>query len=357
MNKKPLSVLIIDDSAFSRQAIKGILRKDTDVGDIDIAFDGRDGLNKIMKRKPDIVTLDLEMPGMDGFTLLRWIMENIPLPVIVISAYGGNSTVFKALQLGAADFIVKPTKRAHEELMMIEEDLLRKLSALKSLRMDNLIRNLSLMEEKDIIKEERPVTRKKIEVITIGASTGGPNAIQSILSRIPSGILATILISQHMPGGFTRYFAERMNSISRLQVTEAKNGDILRRGEVLICPGGHHLLLRRSGDNVYVRVKKASVHDRYVPSIDKMMQSASEIYGDKVMGIILTGMGRDGVVGMKEIKERKGLTIVESEESAVVYGMGNEAISLGVVEKILPLKDIPSEIIKNVSSSSKVGSL
>ncbi len=242
MNKKQLSILIIDDSAFSRQTIKDILKKDPDVGNIDIAFDGKDGLNKILNKRPDIVTLDLEMPGMDGFTLLRWIMEKMPLPVIIISAHGGNSTVFRALQLGAADFIVKPTKKAHEELRIIEEDLLRKLSALKSLKMDNLMRSLSLMEKKDVIRETEPITKRNIKVIAIGASTGGPTAIQSILSRLPSDLPVTILISQHMPEGFTRYFAERMNSLCLLQVKEAKNGEILRKGEVLICPGGHHLL-------------------------------------------------------------------------------------------------------------------
>ncbi len=351
MERKPLNVLIVDDSAFSRQTIKAILQKDPDVGQIDIAFDGKDGLNKILRKKPDIVTLDLEMPGMDGFTLLRWIMENTPLPVIVISAHGGNNTVFKALQLGAADFIEKPTKRANEELRMIEQDLLRKFAALKSLKMDNLMRTLSLMEG-EVVKKAVPVTRRKVEVIAIGASTGGPTAIQSILSRLPSDLHATVLISQHMPEGFTRYFAERMDSVSLLKVREARDGEPLNRGEVLICPGGHHLLLKRLGNKVCVRTIKASPGDRYVPSIDMMMQSASDIYGERVMGIILTGMGRDGVAGMKAIRDRNGLTLVESEKSAIVYGMANEAISSGVVEKVLPLEEIPFEIIKNTSSSS-----
>jgi len=352
MEKRSLNVLIVDDSAFSRQTIKGILQKDPDVERIDIAFDGKDGLNKILRRKPDIVTLDLEMPGMDGFTLLRWIMENTPLPVIVISAHGGNNTVFKALQLGAADFIEKPTKRANEELRMIEQDLLRKFSALKSLKMDNLMRTLSLMEEREIVKGAGPVARRRVEVITIGASTGGPTAIQSILSRLPSDLHATVLISQHMPEGFTRYFAERMDSVSLLKVREARDGQPLNRGEVLICPGGHHLLLKRLGNKVCVRITRASPGDRYVPSIDMMMQSASDIYGERVMGIILTGMGRDGVAGMKAIKDRNGLTVVESERSAIVYGMANEAISSGVVEKVLPIEEIPFEIIKNTSSTS-----
>jgi len=351
MRQKPLHVLIVDDSAFSRQTIKGILQKDPDVGNIDIAFDGKDGLNKILKRRPDIVTLDLEMPGMDGFTLLRWIMENSPLPVIVISAHGGNNTVFKALQLGAADFIVKPTKKAHEELKKIEEDLLSKFSAIKSIRMDNLMKTLSLMEEGEVIKKVRPVARRRIEVITIGASTGGPTAIQSILSRLPSDLQATILIGQHMPEGFTRYFAERMNSVSLLHVKEAVDGYPVRKGEVLICPGGHHLFLKKAGDRVYVKVKEASPHDRYVPSIDMMMRSACGIYGDRTMGIILTGMGRDGVFGMKEIMDKGGLTVVESEKSAVVYGMANEAISSGAVKKVLPLEEIPAEIIRNTSLS------
>jgi len=353
MGKDLLNVLIIDDSAFSRQTIRDILKKDPDVGEVNIAFDGKDGLEKILKKRPDIVTLDLEMPEMDGFTLLRWIMENNPIPVIVISAHGGNNAVFKALQLGAVDFILKPTKIANEGLKMIEEDLLRKLSAVKSMRMENIVKNLAMMDR--VAKgEAKGIRRNNIEIIAIGASTGGPTAIQTILSRLTPNLSATILISQHMPEGFTRFFAERMNTISLLHVKEARDGEPIKKGEVLICPGGYHLLLKKIGDNVYVNLQRSLTSDTYVPSIDLMMKSAAEIYNDKVMGIILTGMGKDGVMGMAKIKEKKGITIVESKDSAVVYGMAYEAVSSGVVEKVLPLNDIPDEILRCVALSSQI---
>ncbi len=348
VNLKPLRVLIVDDSSFSRQTIKRILQKAPNIEIAGVAFDGQDGMAKFIRLKPDVVTLDLEMPRMDGFTLLRWIMKKMPIPVIVVSAFGDNFTVFKALELGAADFVVKPTKKASRELEEMEDDLLRKLLAAGSLRIEKLKKSTSLLGHKEMISDFTPRRDNQVEVVTIGASTGGPTAVQTILSRLPDNFPGAMFISQHMPRGFTRGFAERMDNVSALKVKEAEDGERVEMGEVFICPGGCHLLLYKSKEKVFVKIKKSSANDRYVPSIDMMMNSVAEVYGARTMGIILTGMGSDGKVGMKEIKAKGGITIAESEESSAVFGMSKEVILSGVADKVLSLEEIPEEILRNI---------
>jgi two-component system chemotaxis response regulator CheB len=343
---KPTKVLVIDDSAFNRQTIKGILEKAPNVEVVGVAVDGHDGMTKILKLKPDVVTLDIEMPGMDGFALLRWIMEERPLPVIVVSSYGDEPIVFKALELGAVDFVIKPTKRASTELKEIESDLLRKVLGVTSLRMEKLKKTISLLESDKIIDNSHLFEDGGVEIIAMGASTGGPTAIQSILTRLPGNFPGAMVISQHMPRGFTKQFAERISKISSLHVKEAEHGESIEQGKVLICPGGHHIVFEKLKKDVLAITKDSSTNDRYIPSIDIMMKSVAEIYGARTMGILLTGMGNDGREGMLEIKKRGGFTIAESEESSVVFGMPREVISSGCVDKILPLEKIPAEILK-----------
>lgn len=349
---KPIKVLITDDSAFSRQTIKGILGKAPNVEIVGVAVDGHDGMTKILRLKPDIVTLDLEMPGMDGFTLLRWIMKERPLPVIVVSSYGDDPTVFKALELGAVDFVIKPAKRASKELKEIESDLLRKVLGVTSLSMEKLKKNISLLECNKVINSSHFFEDDGLKMIAIGASTGGPTAIQSILTRLPSNFQRPVVISQHMPRGFTRQFADRMNKVSSLHVKEAEHGEPIEQGKILICPGGHHIIFEKLNKNVFVTIRDSSTDDRYIPSIDMMMKSVAEIYGAKTMGILLTGMGSDGKEGMLEIKKRGGFTIAESEESSVVFGMPREAVLSGGVNKVLPLEEIPAEILKKTKKDS-----
>ena len=344
-SSSPLKVLIIDDSAFSRQTIKSMLEKSPDIEVVGIAFDGKDGINKILRLKPDAVSLDIEMPGMSGFALLQWIIKENPIPVIVVSSHRDDSTVFKALELGAVDFISKPTGLASRALESIEEDILKKFSSLSYLRMDNIKENISLLEREKIESKYCKIKTSKVELIAIGASTGGPTAIQSIVTQLPADLPASVIISQHMPAGFTKQFTERMDKLSAINVREAADGEPLRKGYVLICPGDHHFTLHKSWSKTLVHLKKSVPGDHYVPSIDTMMKSAAKHFGPKVMGIILTGMGNDGKLGMREIKAAGGVTIAESEESAVIYGMPREVIIAGDADKILRLEDIPEEIV------------
>jgi len=346
---KKIKALVVDDSAYSRQTIKKMLESIPGVEVAGVATDGIDAIAKTLRQKPDLITLDLEMPEMDGFSFLRWVMMERPTPVIVVSSYSDTNTVFKALELGAADFIAKPSKRASAELKGIEKDLIEKIGAIRELNLDVLSRNLKLLEPPE---EERPAEplEAEMDAVAIGSSTGGPAALQIILTKLPEDFPAGILVSQHMPKGFTGPLAERLDRLSKIRVKEAQDGDEVVPGGALICPGGAHMLLRRRGARIKVALREADFEDRYVPSVDVMMGSAAEVFGRRLMGIILTGMGNDGRRGMLEIKSKGGYTIAESRETAVVFGMPQEAITAGAALKVLPLTEITPEMLKVVRS-------
>ncbi len=349
-------VLIVDDSAYTRQTLKKIIEEEPALEVIGIATDGVDAMAKTLRFQPDIITLDFEMPGMDGFTFLRWLMRERPTPVIMVTSHADSKTVFKALEFGAVDFIAKPTRRASVELQAIEKDLLRKLKGIKNIRLDILSRNLSLLqrdEEPDLALSTPD--SKAVDVVAIGSSTGGPAALQVILSQMPENFKAAIVISQHMPRGFTGPLAERFNRMCQVRVKEAAEGDVVESRTAYICPGGYHMGLKKRGSTMQITLKEGKFADRYTPSVDYMMSSVAEHCGRSSMGVILTGMGNDGRQGMMEISKQGGYTIAESEETAVVFGMPAEAIKQGAVKKILPLHSIAEEIIRMVNSQDKKG--
>jgi len=350
-------VLIVDDSAYTRQTIKKIIEEDASFEVVGIAGDGLDAMAKTLRLLPDIITLDFEMPEMDGFSFLRWLMRERPTPVIMVSSHADSKTVFKALELGAVDFIAKPTRRASIELQTIEKDLIRKIKGIKKIRLDILSRNLELLDREDelLAPKHEQTGKNVIELVAIGSSTGGPAALQIVLTRMPSNFKAAIVISQHMPKGFTGPLAERLNRMSQLRIKEAEEGDIIEAGMVYICPGGVHLGIRKRGSKKQIMLKEGSFIDKYIPSVDAMMSSAADVYGASSLGVILTGMGNDGKKGMLEIKKQGGYTIAESEETAVVFGMPAEAIKNGAVKTILPLSEISAEIVRVVNNSFSKG--
>jgi len=346
---KKIKVLVVDDSAFSRQTIKNMLLKAPVVDVIGIAVDGIDAISKTLRYKPDIITLDLEMPEMDGFSFLRWLMRERPTPVIMVSSHSDSKTVFKALELGAVDFIAKPTRRASFELQKIENDLLAKIRNIDASSLSRLNKNLSnTPRERPPEKVSTPSKRLPYRIVAIGASTGGPQALQLILTEMPENFPAPIVISQHMPKGFTGSFSERLDRLSAIRVKEAEDDEPLEPGKALICPGGFHLQLKTRGERVYTRLKNAGKSDRYVPSINLMMVSAAEIFNGRTLGVVLTGMGNDGARGMVEIFRQGGYTITESEETAVVFGMPHEVLKAGAAKKVLPLREVSSELIRVV---------
>jgi len=336
-----------------------MLETDKDIEVAGVASNGVEAMAKTMKLKPDIITLDFEMPEMDGFSFLRWLMKKNPLPVIMVSSHSDKKTVFMALELGAADFISKPTRNASVELFRIRDDLVGKVKGIRDLRLDNLgISRTLVQKEREAVRDRAEVQRPRprsweIEAVAIGASTGGPAALQVILADLPADFPAAILVSQHMPKGFTGAFAERLNRLSGITVKEASEDMPVEGRTALVCPGGYHMTLKGRGRNLRVALHPPKHTDKYTPSIDAMMTSAAERYGDTVMGVVLTGMGNDGKAGTVEIKGQGGYTIAESEETSVVFGMPQEAIKTGAVDRVLPLGEIAAEVVRVVMKTGE----
>ncbi len=349
---RKIRVVVIDDSAYNRRTITKMLEGVDTVQVVGYAADGEEGIRKIIDLKPDLVTLDLEMPRMDGFTLLRIIMNSCPLPVIVISSKSEDERVFKALELGAVDFIAKPTGRISDELLKIAGDLQEKVRSVFNLNMESIIRREPLLTpEAPVKKKKRPAaasfpagTASAVRAVAIGASTGGPPALQGILSSFSDKFPFAVLVSQHMPAGFTKAFAERLNRSSLFEVKEAKDGDLVVPGSVLIAPGGRNMVFHELNGDVIARIVEPSAQDRYIPSVDAMLASLAGIYGPSVLAVVLTGMGNDGSKGVRAVKKAGGEVLAEAEESAVVFGMPREAIATGLVDKVVPLSRMAREI-------------
>jgi two-component system chemotaxis response regulator CheB len=350
MNKhRTIKALVVDDSAFNRGALSQMLASGGGIEVVGTASDGVDAIGKVLKLAPDVITLDLEMPNMDGFTFLRWLMKERPTPVLVISSRSDSRSVFRALELGAVDFLAKPEARISKSLTGIQDELLQKVRAMLSLEMGKVRSTVELLAQEraaPVVRTDDDVAPRKsvIEVVAIAASTGGPPALQAIITGLPADLGAGIVISQHMPPGFTRSFAERLNKLTALPVSEAAAGDRIKPGMVLIAPGGHHLLVRRDRDGLYAELVPRDPADKYTPSADRMMASVADTCGAAVLGIVLTGMGNDGTAGALAIKKRNGQCIAESQESAVIFGMPQEAIRAGAADKVLPLAKIADEI-------------
>ncbi len=347
--EKKIKALVVDDSAYNRTVISEMLASDPGIDVVGSATDGVDAVAKTLRLAPDVITLDLEMPNMDGFTFLRWLMTERPTPVIVLSSRSDSRSVFRALELGAVDFQAKPEARISRSIEAIRTDLVMKIHTVMNLEMTKVKSTVALLSREHpaaVPRKEDETEREQgpLEVVAIASSTGGPPAIQAILTALPPDLAAGVVIAQHMPPGFTRSFAERLNKLSGLLVSEAAEGDRIRPGTVLIAPGGFHLLVKRERSGLVAELLPRTQTDPYVPSADRMMISVAKACGPAALGVVLTGMGKDGADGVVAIKEKKGQVLAESEESAVVFGMPQEAIRTGQVDKVLPLSKIAEEI-------------
>jgi two-component system chemotaxis response regulator CheB len=341
-------VLVIDDSAFSRRTITRMLETSPLVRVIDVARDGEDALRKTFELKPDLITLDLEMPRMDGFTFLRLVMSRQPTPVMVISGRSGEQELFKALDLGAVDFIAKPTARATPELESIQAELIRKVHAIRELRIDKVRDRIAAtppMVPSTGPKGE-PATRPR--VVAVGSSTGGPAALMRIFGSLIEPPPCAVLVSQHMPEGFTKGFAERIDRLTPLRAREAEDGDEPSAGTLLVAPGGCHLELEHVRGRVVTRIAPKQPEDKYAPSVDRMLTSAAKHYGAELLAVILTGMGDDGRRGVVAVKQAGGTVVAESEETAVIFGMPQQAIRTGAVDAVLPLDAMAAAIQSGV---------
>ncbi|MHB8483330.1 MAG: chemotaxis-specific protein-glutamate methyltransferase CheB [Nitrospiria bacterium] len=360
MNSDKIKVLIIDDSPFARQSIAMMISEIPHVEVIGKVSGGLEAMKFIEKEKPDMITLDIEMPEMNGFTLLTWLMENHPLPVLVVSSQNDKRNVFKALELGALEFVSKPSHKASLELLNLKEELIKKIEMIgkvprnKIQKQARLFSNSTNKFQADVRQDlprdsmtKSPFPRDhRVTIAAIGASTGGPAAVQLIVSSLPHDLRVPVVIIQHMPAHFTSSFAQRLDSLSQLRVKEAEEGDLLAPGQVYVAPGGVHLTAKNTSSGNVLHLSEKGEKDRYTPSIDKTMISIADLYGEGTLGMILTGMGNDGTEGIKKIKEKGGITLAESEETAVIYGMPRVPVQLGLIDQIFPITQMAGQLVR-----------
>jgi two-component system chemotaxis response regulator CheB len=355
---RKLRVLVVDDSPVVRKVVSDILRRVPRIAMVDTAPNGRLALKKVEKLDPHVVTMDVEMPGMGGLAALRRIMARSPRPVIMLSAYtfDGAAKTMRALELGAVDFIQKPGGRLSRDVNAVADELVAKVLAVAG----SLPRQLRAVEERGsesadstqvvpVRKPARPLQPGAPEVVAIGASTGGTEAIRKVLEPLPSDFPVGIVVVQHMPAGFTKAFAERLNELCAVKVKEASHRDMVLPGRALIAPGHSHMLVRSGSYGLHVDLNRHPEVSGHRPSVDVLFSSVAEACGARSVAALLTGMGRDGALGMARIHEAGGYTLAQDEASCVVFGMPRAAVSEGGVEEAADIRKIPTLIQRSLS--------
>jgi two-component system chemotaxis response regulator CheB len=366
MKRKRIRVLVVDDSPFVCKAISRMLQSDRHISVVGHAYNGKEALWKISVLNPDLVTLDIEMPVLDGLETLALIMQKFPRPVLMLSALtkSGAEVTLRALEMGAFDFVDK-SKCSQMDIHSLREELIAKVKA--GARVSEGLPAAAPLQyeliEKAIASSEVQVERLRpvkeyppkevewgfdpekagsFEALLMGASTGGPVMLESLLATVPVNFPAGIVIVQHMPDGFTEHFAHRLGNVCRIAVREAKQGEVIKPGEALVAPSGRQLKFRREGEQVKVMLTPNHERALHVPSVNVMFGSAAEVFGSRQIAVLLTGMGRDGADGMLEVHEAGGLTLAQDEKSCVVAGMPKAAIKNGAVKAVLsPHKIVP----------------
>ena len=338
----PIKVLVVDDSALIRSLLKEIIGADPELQLVGAAPDAFVARDLVKQFNPDVITLDIEMPRMDGLSFLEKLMAARPTPVVMISSLteSGAEATFRAMELGAVDFIAKPKLGIREGMEAYAAGIRDKIKAasLARLRPRAAQRTAGAAGQEIPGAARTPIVGTE-KIIAIGASTGGTEAIKEVLIDMPADSPG-IVITQHMPPGFTRTFAERLNRLSRLRVVEAQGGERILPGHAFVAPGDHHLLVERSGANYLIRLSDGPQVHRHRPAVDPMFQSLAQCAGRNVIAALLTGMGKDGALGLREIQQAGGHSIAQDEASSVVYGMPREAIALGAADEILALEKI-----------------
>ena len=339
-----VKVLIVDDSLVMRKAISRMLSKDPDIQVVGTAVNGQDAIEKVETSKPDVITMDVEMPVMDGLEALRHIMSKNPVPVIMLSALTkeGADITMEALNLGACDYVTKDFANMANSLAVKEAEILTKIKNVAKNKVKFLLRKLDVTKKPIVLDPDQKI---KHEILSIGASTGGPPALQHILSKLPKNFPVPVVIAQHMPKLFTQSFSQRLNALSQLHVKEAEENEQLTPGVALIVPGDTHAALRRKGKEVIVEFVNGAQYI-YRPSVDLLMSSTADAYQEQSIGVVLTGMGNDGVNGMKEIRSKNGYIIAQDEETCVVYGMPRAVITAKLADAVLPIDKISEEIMR-----------
>jgi len=354
-----ISVLVADDSAFMRKVVSDLIEVDPEIIVVGTARNGSDCIQKARSLRPDVITLDVEMPVMDGLAALPTLATELGIPVVMLSSLtqAGADVTIRALSLGAVDFVPKPSGAISLDIATVRDDLVRKIKAAAAIsagRVRALARDLRAPSPMSPTPAAptmptRPSTARAAarKVVVIGTSTGGPRALTQVVPWLPPNLPAGVLIVQHMPAGFTRSLAERLNDMSRIKVAEAQGGETIAEGEALIAAGGRHM--RVTADGALTLDDSPPMHG-VRPAVDVTMNSAIDVFGRKMVGVIMTGMGSDGADSMARVKRAGGKTIAEHESTCVVYGMPRSVVDRGVADKVVPLPGIADEIVNAVLS-------
>ncbi|MBI5639096.1 MAG: chemotaxis response regulator protein-glutamate methylesterase [Nitrospirae bacterium] len=352
-----VKVLIVDDSAFMRNALTTMLSSDPEIQICGTARDGLEAIEKVASLNPDIVTMDVEMPKMDGLTALKNIMEKNPVPVIMVSSLTveGAKVTLDALDFGAVDFIPKNLSDLSMNIVKIKELLIDKI---KQIGRKGVVRRRIRPADSPQSPQKSGETpqlyvkstgERRIGIVSIGTSTGGPRALQDVIPKLPKDFPVPIVIAQHMPANFTGPFAERLNQISRITVKEAVDGEAIKPGIVFIAPGrGHMRVVRRRGIETVISISDNKEEYIYRPSVDALMLSVSQYFPGRALGVILTGMGNDGLMGLAELKRSGGRIFAQDEDTCVVYGMPKAVVDASLADKVLPIEEMAGEIVNAV---------
>jgi two-component system chemotaxis response regulator CheB len=348
-NKSRIKVLIVDDSAFMRTALSRMVAHNPDLWVVGTAANGTEALQKIVTLDPDVITLDVQMPGLGGLETLRRIMAQFPRPVIMVSAVTlkDAGTTFDALAAGAFDYVPKQLSPASLDILHIREDLFAKIKAAAEARHSKHHFSQLRRPPRAADLPMKEVSHCTPVIVALGISTGGPKALQDILPALPADLSVPMLIVQHMPAGFAAAFAERLNNLCAVSIREAAHGDVVRPGVVYIAPAGFHMTVERPSDSRMLIFLSDKVENQmHVPSVDVMMQSVASAFHSRAMGIIMTGMGADGARGMNAIHREGGFTVGQDELSCAVYGMPRVCAEMEILDRVVPLSQIPREILQ-----------
>lgn len=345
-----IDVLVVDDSPLMQRITTHLLESDPRIRVVSTAADGYEALEKVEAIRPDVVTLDIEMPRMNGLDALQQIMQRAPTPVVMLSGVQEADAAVRALELGAVDFVAKPSGTVSIDLYKVRDELINKVKLATLINLDRSA--AQVRRHTPIVAVPRRRTPDRPWVLAIGASTGGPQALDQILCALPADLAASVLIVQHMPVGFTTSFAQRLHKRSPLHVEEARDGQEVSISSAYVAPGGRHMVVAREGGRLRIRLQDTPPVNSVRPSADILMASVARLEGLHSIGVVLTGMGVDGAEGLAQIKAAGGLTLAQDKESSTVFGMPKAAIGRGVVDVVLPLSEIPRAIVEAMQEES-----
>ena len=357
-DKKTVRVLIADDSSVMRAALSRMIESDRELQIAGYAVDGVDAVEQTKLLEPDVVTLDIEMPRMNGLEALTRIMAECPCPVIMLSSLTreGTRSTFDALERGAFDFLAKPGPEAPNGIFSLREDLLLKVKSAAHSRPTQIVPSVRKAPVRVLPHLAAQISNVPA-IVAIGTSTGGPKALQEVLTQLPAELPTGIVVVQHMPIGFTSQFADRLNHLCRMTVRESKSGEIIEPGSVYIAPAGQHMTVARNGAQYRTQLSHLPSGTLHTPSVDVLMHSVASVFGRHAMGVIMTGMGTDGAQGMKAIREAGGWTVGQDAASCAVYGMPRSAAEINALCRVSPLDHIAAEIIAAVTAGTRANAM